>query len=223
MDQPQETSSRIAGDRSAALASVIFAVRNEARNLPRCLASLRGAGEVYLIDSQSTDATVHVARQYGAQVVPFSYQGGWPKKRLWALDNLRLAYDWVLLLDAEQSITPELEAEIRQAIQDSRCDGYSIALRMFFLRRQLKHGGSGFWKLPVFRRGKGRYECRLRQQDASVADMEVHEHVIVSGRTGRLRNPILHHNVESLSRHIQKHDEDSNWEARVWLAPARQP
>ena len=88
---------------------------------------------------------------------------------------------------------------------------------MFFLGRALRHGGAGFYKLSLFRRGKGHFECRLKDQDASMADMEVHEHVVVEGKTARLKNPLLHHNVESLSRYIQKHDEYSNWDARVWL------
>jgi hypothetical protein len=88
---------------------------------------------------------------------------------------------------------------------------------MHFLGRVLRHGGASFWKLALFRRGKGRYECRLRDQDLSMADMEVHEHVVVEGATSRLRSPLIHHNVESLSRYIQKHDEYSNWEARVLL------
>src|SRR5262249_17914320 len=57
-----------------------------------------------------------------------------------------------------------------------------------------------------------------KEQDASMADMEIHEHVVVEGETAHLRNPLLHHNVESLSRYIRKHDEYSNWEAKVWLA-----
>ena len=68
--------------------SVIIAVRNEAKNLPRCLQALRDVGEVYVIDSQSTDDTVEIARSHGAQVVQFHYQGGWPKKRQWAMDTL---------------------------------------------------------------------------------------------------------------------------------------
>ena len=60
-----------------------------------------------VIDSQSTDETVEIARSYGAQVVQFHYQGGWPKKRQWAMDTLPLAYDWILLLDADEMLTPE--------------------------------------------------------------------------------------------------------------------
>jgi glycosyltransferase involved in cell wall biosynthesis len=197
--------------------SVIVAARNEARNLPSCLESLRDVGEVYVIDSQSSDATPEIARTFGAKVVQFHYQGGWPKKRQWAIENLPLAYDWILLVDADESLTPELTEEIRRAIENPDINGYYISLLMYFLGRLLRHGGAGFWKLSLFRRGKGGYECRLKSQDVSMADMEVHEHVVVEGATVRLKNPLVHRNVESLSRYIQKHDEYSNWEAKVWL------
>jgi glycosyltransferase involved in cell wall biosynthesis len=197
--------------------SVIVPVRNEARNLPRCLESLQGVGEVYVIDSQSTDGTEEIARAFGAKVVQFHYSDGWPKKRQWAMDSLPLTYDWVFLVDADEALTPELTAEIQRAIRNPAFDGYYIALRMYFLGRVLRHCGASFQKLSLFRRGKGRFECRLQDQDSSMADMEVHEHVVVEGKTAKLKNPLLHHNVESLSRFIQKHDEYSNWEARVWL------
>ena len=197
--------------------SVIVAARNEEKNLPRCLASLREVGEVYVIDSQSTDATPEIARSFGAKVVQFHYQGGWPKKRQWAMENLSFEYDWILLIDADEALTPELAEEIRSAIRIPDVNGYFISLQMYFLGRRLRHGDASFWKLALFRRGKGRYECRLRDQNPSMADMEVHEHVVVEGRTPRLKRPLIHHNVESLSHYIQKHDEYSNWEARVLL------
>jgi glycosyltransferase involved in cell wall biosynthesis len=197
--------------------SVIIAARNEAKNLPRCLQALKDVGEIYVIDSRSADETVEIARSHGAHVVQFHYQGGWPKKRQWAMNTLSIAYDWILLLDADEVVTPELAEEIRAAIQDPAIDGYSILLRTWFLGRVLRYGDVALWKLSLFRRGKGRYECRLKYQDASMADMEVHEHVVVEGATAKLRNPLIHHNVESLSRYIQKHDEYSNWESRVLL------
>lgn len=201
--------------------TVIIAARNEAHNLRRCLESLKGVGEVYVVDSQSTDETAAIARSYGAEVVQFHYAGGWPKKRQWAMDTLPLAYDWILLLDADEVLTPELCTEIAEAIQNPQVDGYYIALEMYFLGRRLRHSGARFWKLALFRKGRGRYECRLEDQDASMADMEVHEHVVVSGETWKLRNSLVHHNVESLSRYIQKHNEYSNWEARVWVGGNR--
>jgi hypothetical protein len=133
------------------------------------------------------------------------------------MDTLPLAYDWILLLDADEVLTPELAEEIRLAVQNDAANGYFILLRIWFLGRLLHYGDVGLWKMSLFRRGKGRYECRLKNQDASMADMEVHEHVVVEGATARLRNPLIHRNVESLSRYIQKHDEYSNWESRVLL------
>ncbi len=212
---------RLASSADVLPLSVIIPVRNEARNLPRCLEALRAVGEVYVIDSNSSDETAAIARSQGAKVVQFHYAGGWPKKRQWAMDTLPLAYEWILLLDADEVLTAELAEEIRRAIQDPDVNGYYIALQMYFLGRQLRHSGASFWKLSLFRKGCGAYECRLHDQDTSMADMEVHEHVIVRGATRKLRNPLVHHNVESLSRYFQKHNEYSNWEARVWLESGR--
>src|SRR5712691_6151051 len=110
-----EKIAEIAGDRVGKASdllpiSVIIAVRNEAHNLLRCLEALRNCGEVYVVDSHSTDETCSIAAAHGARVMQFDYRGGWPKKRQWALDTLPLAYDWVLLLDADEVMTPGLEA-----------------------------------------------------------------------------------------------------------------
>ncbi|HEX3104189.1 MAG TPA: glycosyltransferase family 2 protein [Terriglobales bacterium] len=196
--------------------SVIIPVRNEGRNLRRCLESLRGAGEVYVIDSQSTDDSAEVARSCGSHVIQFYYRGGWPKKRQWALDMLPLQYEWVLLLDADEALTPALADEIKAAIRNPTVDGYYIGLDMFFLGRRLRHCGASFYKLSLFRHGRGGFECRAQHQDGSMCDMEVHEHVMVSGPTQKLNERLVHRNVESLSRYIQKHNDYSNWEAQVW-------
>ena len=201
--------------------SAIVPVRSEARNLTRCLQSLAGLGEVYVIDSQSTDDTVAIAQSHGAKVVQFHYAGGWPKKRQWAMDTLPLENDWILLLDADEVLTPELTDEIRRALLNPEVNGYFIRLQMYFLGRILRHCGASFWKLSLFRKGRGRFECRLKDQDPSMADIEIHEHVVVNGLVARLRNALIHHNVDSLSRYILKHNEYSNWEARVLLQPER--
>ena len=223
--------------------TVVIAARNEAHNLPRCLESLRGVGEVYVVDSNSSDETAEIARSLGATVIQFTYRGGWPKKRQWAMNSLPFAYDWVLLLDADEVLTSGLREEIGRAVEravgrgqragraagpdrprhrvrairNPGFDGYYISLQMFFLGRALRHGDASFCKMSLFRRGHGHFECRLEDQDTSMCDMEVHEHVVVSGRTARLRNSLSHRNCDSLSRYIRKHDAYSNWEARVWL------
>ena len=195
--------------------TVIIPTRNEARHLSRCLEAARLCSEIYIIDSQSTDETAEIAHTFGAKVVQFRYGGGWPKKRQWALDSLPFENEWVLLLDADEILTPELADEVQRAIRNPMFQGYYVFLRLNFLGRVLRFGDSGFWKLSLFRCGKGHFECRLRDQDDSMGDIEVHEHVVVDGSTGILKNALLHENVETLSRYISKHNEYSNWESRV--------
>jgi hypothetical protein len=88
---------------------------------------------------------------------------------------------------------------------------------MEFLGKKLRFSYPGLKKLVLFKRGKGRYEKRLAEQDASMADMEIHEHIVVDGHIGHLQSPVLHRNYNSLSRYIIKHDEYSNWEANVYM------
>jgi glycosyltransferase involved in cell wall biosynthesis len=196
--------------------SVLIPVRNEARNLPRCLEALQGwTDEIVVADSFSNDGTAEIAESYGAEVVQFAYKGGWPKKRQAILDSFHFRNEWVLLLDADEILLPPLKQEIEAAIKTSAFDGYWLRLEIYFLGRQLRHGDTALWKLSLFRKGKGRYEKRLERQDSSMADMEVHEHVVVDGRTDRLRNPVRHENFNTLDRYIQKHNEYSNWEAHV--------
>jgi cellulose synthase/poly-beta-1,6-N-acetylglucosamine synthase-like glycosyltransferase len=95
--------------------TVVIPTRNEARHLARCLGAIRRFSEVYVVDSQSTDSIVEVARALGAKVVQFHYHGGWPKKRQWALDTLPFENEWVLLLDADEVVTPGLAHEIEEA------------------------------------------------------------------------------------------------------------
>lgn len=202
--------------------SVLIPTRNEANNLPRCLESLGDFEEIWIVDSGSTDGTTDVAVRAGARIVHFDYKGGWPKKRQWALDNLTLRCDWILLLDADEILTAELVAEIREAVKRPQCAGYYIALRTAFLGRTLRYGDTRLWKLALFRKGKGRFEQRLAHQDASMGDIEVHEHVLVDGRTENLREHIVHRNLNSIARYIEKHNEYSNWEARVLVQPPQQ-
>lgn len=199
--------------------SVLIPARNEARNIGRCLAALAGwADEIVVVDSQSTDGTIELAEATGARVLQFHYQGGWPKKRQWALDTYAWRNDWILLLDADEILTDALKAEIEAAIGDANYAGYWLRLQTVFLGRMLAYGDTALWKLSLFRRGRARYEQRLARQDASMSDVEIHEHVIATGPTRRLRSGIRHENWNTLDRYITKHNEYSNWEAGVFLS-----
>lgn len=198
--------------------SVLIATKNEADNLDRCLRAIDAwADEVIVVDSQSTDGTQEVAQSFGARVTQFRYRGGWPKKRQWALDTQDWGNEWILVLDADEILTEPVKREIEDAISRADCDGFWLRFRIVFLGRQLRFGDTELWKLSLFRRDRGQYEKRLEAQDASMADMEIHEHIVVTGHTEKLTNAIRHENVNSIDRYIAKHNEYSRWEAHVLL------
>jgi glycosyltransferase involved in cell wall biosynthesis len=195
--------------------SVIVPIKNEAGNLPRCLDSIRWADEIFVVDSQSTDASVEIAQRHGAQVVQFQFNGSWPKKKNWALENLPFRNEWVFILDADEVLPPEAEREFARAIAEAgETAGYWINRRFMFMRKWLRHSYYPNWNLRLFRHSLGRYE-KLTEADTRSGDNEVHEHVIVRGATNRLRCEMDHYAFPSVEVFIEKHNRYSNWEARV--------
>ena len=197
---------------------VLIPVKNEAGNLPRCLASVRWAAEVWVVDSQSTDGTVAIAEAHGARVVQFAFNGTWPKKKNWALANLPFAHPWVFILDADEVLPSEAEEEFRAIVTapeaQASCAGYWINRRFFFMGQWMRHAYYPNWNLRLFRHALGRYE-KLTELPTGSGDNEVHEHVIVEGPTSRLRSEMEHYAFPSIDVFVEKHNRYSNWEARV--------
>ena len=195
--------------------SVLIPIKNEASNLPRCLACVRWADEIFVVDSQSTDGSIAIAEQNGARVVQFQFNGTWPKKKNWALENLPFRNEWVFILDADEVLPPEAEQEFAQAVaQAGDVAGYWINRRFMFMGKWLRHSYYPNWNLRLFRHSLGRYE-KLTEAETRSGDNEVHEHVIVNGPTGRLRCEMDHYAFPSVEVFVEKHNRYSNWEARV--------
>ncbi len=203
--------------------SVIIPVRNEERNIAACIESVAWAGEIWVVDSHSTDQTIEIAYRYTDRVVQFDYSGGYPRKKNWALETLPFANEWILILDADERVTPELEAEIRKALTESESvDGYYINRKLIFLGRWIKHcGWYPSWNLRLFRHRLGRYE-RLETEDVpNAGDVEVHEHVVLNGRSAYFGNDLLHEDFKSVYHFVERHNRYSNWEARVYYNSLR--
>ncbi len=202
-------------DSAALSVTVLIAVKNEAANLERCLAALAPAARVVVLDSHSTDRTAAIAGAWGAEVVQFDYAGGYPKKRQWALDTVRLTSEWVLLLDADEVVPDELWKEIAEAIQAGDApDAFLITKGFHFLGRRFRFGGFSHSAVLLFRRGRARFE-HLMDDPANAQDMEVHERLVVEGRVGRLRTPLIHEDFKGLQAYIERHNHYSTWEARL--------
>lgn len=163
--------------------SIIIIVKNEESSIQDCLASVAWADEIIVLDSGSTDQTISICKEYTDKV----YETDWPgfgQQKNRALEHA--TKDWVLSIDADERISYDLQTEIKRVIQlPGRHDAYTMPRRSNYCGRYMKH--SGWWPdrvVRLFRRGKARFSDDL-----------VHERVIVNGKTGKLKEPIIHESL----------------------------
>src|SRR5690606_15924279 len=126
-----------------------------------------------------------VAEEHGASVVQFRFNGTYPKKKNWALDTIDFRNEWVLIVDADEVVPPELAEEIARRIESGSADGYELNMKYYFLGRRIRHCGyAECWNLRLFKHRLGRYERMPVAPGARTGDNEAHEHVELSGRVG---------------------------------------
>ncbi len=183
--------------------SVILITKNEEKSIRNCLESIVWANEIIAVDSGSTDNTVAICREYTRKVFFTDWPGFGPQKNR-ALEMT--TSDWVLSLDADERVTPELRAEIQAAIVDS---GSNIAFKMprlsNYCGRYMRH--SGWWPdyvIRLFQRGKAHFSNDL-----------VHERLIVNGPTGTLSKPLIHDSFSNLEDVLHKVNSYSSAGARM--------
>lgn len=172
--------------------SVVVITKNEEANLARCLESVRFADQIVVVDSHSTDRTVEIARIFGARVETIDWAGfGKAKQHALSLAD----GEWVLSIDADEQLSPELAAEIQSIVQsDTSFVGYEMPRLTNFLGKWIRH--CGWYPDPVlrlFRRGKGRF-----------TDDIVHERVMIDGPVGRCHNDLLHFSYPTLDVYFDK-------------------
>lgn len=172
--------------------SVIVITLNEARNIGECLQSVKWADEIVVVDSQSCDKTVEIARQYTDKVYTAEWQG-YSANKNFALQQT--TGDWVLWIDADERVTEALAAEIRHVIAKQPTEnGFEMARRAFFLGRWIKHSG---W-YPG-------YVLRLFRRDcAHFSENFVHEQLELQGTKATLKNDLLHYTDETLEHYLWK-------------------
>jgi glycosyltransferase involved in cell wall biosynthesis len=184
--------------------SVVVCAQDEELNLRTCLDSLTFADAVFVVDGGSTDATTEIAEELGATVVRHAWTG-YAVQKNWALDSLRIKTRWVLFMDADERVTPQLAEEILAVIgsPNGKHAGYYLARKMIFMGRWLRHT---YWypdfNLRLFRFGSGRFEDRL-----------VHERVVLSGSAGYLRNDLIHEDHRPIAAYVARLNRYSTLEA----------
>ena len=188
--------------------SAIVITRDEAGNIGDCLESLAFCDERIVVDCGSSDDTVTIARVNGATVVHHDWEGFGAQKN-YAL--FLASGEWVLSIDADERVTPELAAAIKHAIEEGRADGYEFPRRSSFCGRPLRYSGwHPDYVLRLFRRGKARF-----------TDVIVHERVVCEGPVARLSEPLIHHPVLKLEDAISRIDRYSTASAQALVASGR--
>ena len=184
--------------------SVVITSCNEASNIERCLQPLSEFGEVVLVDSFSNDDTVPIARRLGATVYQRPYRSAAAQKN-WALD--RIKNKWVLILDADEALTPGLLGELKTLDEASAADGYWVYRQSEYLGRAIKYCG---WQrdrvLRLFRTDRGRYD-----------DVHVHEEVDLQGSESSLTHKLVHFPYRHVEQHLEKIQEYSTRGARDYV------
>ncbi|WP_428387481.1 WcaF family extracellular polysaccharide biosynthesis acetyltransferase [Mucisphaera sp.] len=187
---------------------VMIITFNEALNLPHCIGSVRGwAKRVFVVDSGSTDGTVDIARDLGAEVVHHDWEG-YAKQKNWGLNNLPFESEWVLILDADEVITEKLRDRMlevtRPPVDRVPENGFFINRVTYFLDRPIWHCGYyPSWNMRLLKRGRAFYE-----------DRAVHEHMVVADPVGYIDEPMLHNDRRGLEHFIAKHNRYSTLEAQ---------
>jgi glycosyltransferase involved in cell wall biosynthesis len=183
--------------------SILIPTKDEERNLPSTLESLSWADEIIVFDSFSTDQTVALARRFGCQVHQRMFDNFADHKN-WAIRNIPFRNDWILILDADEKVSAELREELR-IICGGKSDfgGYYIARQIWVDGVWLKRGGKyPDYQLRLFRNGRAWYERRI-----------VHEHMVVDGRVGYLKNHLVHIDAKGVQRYIERHNRYAEMEA----------
>jgi glycosyltransferase involved in cell wall biosynthesis len=187
--------------------SLIVITRDAAVDLAACIASAPFVAETVVVDSGSRDDTVAVAQRAGARVVPHAFEGFGPQKDFAVA---QAAHDWVLCLDADERVSPDLSAAIRAlfAAGPPAASAYAIARRNRFLGRWLAHGeGYPDWIVRLFDRRRARWSSD-----------PVHEKVVAQGAVARLRGDLMHASAESIDTYIAKQNRYTTMQAQAMHA-----
>jgi len=185
--------------------TVIILTKNEEKNIEKCIASISSvAKRIIVVDSYSNDATVEIAKNLGADVYEHAFENH-AMQFNWALDNVDLNTEWVMKLDADEELMPQLIDEINDKLDSisEEINGVILRRRVYFMGRWLRHGGKyPELLLRIFRVGHGKSE--LKQMD---------EHLVVTdGKVVTLKNDFCDKNNKSLDWWINKHNWYSNKE-----------
>lgn len=223
--------------------TVLIMTKDEEKNLGRCLDSLQDFYQIIVVDSYSRDRTADIARGKGALLVPFSWNGRYPKKRQWSLHHVPIATEWVLFVDADEVMTDALKDEISKVVipgltgdpeghfPDARSplrqgfagqagagmtevSAYFIYGQPVYAAKMMRHGR---WnnKIVLFRKGMLSFPDVEDEEEINMGEIEGHYQPVVNGKIGQLSSPLIHHGPDDKTAWDEKHARYARWMA--WM------
>lgn len=200
---------------SAIPVSAVVMTRDEAANIGPCLEALAGFAERVVVDSHSGDGTPAIAEAAGARLVPFRWDGRYPKKKEWCRRHLDLAHPWMLYVDADEIVTPALAAEIAGLMRAGpRAAGYVIRARHVFAGRALRFGLQNA-KIALIDRTRAHFPDIADLDAPGGWEVEGHYQPHLDGPVGRLKAPMLHWDRKPVSAWLARHEGYAAWEAHL--------
>lgn len=202
--------------------SVIVLAKNEEAGLGNTLERLKDFDDVIVVDSLSDDRTVEIAREHGARVVDFSWNGQYPKKKQWAVENAGATNEWVLLLDADEFPSTQLLAELvelQESLGASSHGAFDINLLYRFAGRYLRYGHV-VTKRSLLHTGRAAFPVIDDLDAPGIREVEGHYQPATAAPIGKLRNRIVHDDRDPVSSWFARHNRYSDWEAHLRMNSA---
>ena len=201
--------------------SIIIATKNEQKNIVTCLESVSYFSEVIVVDSNSSDKTGLLAKEFGAKVENFSWNGTFPKKRQWIIENIETVNNWVFFLDADERMTVELALEIQNFLLNRNINSYSagrITMRTYINGKPLKFGYK-IRSIKLVRISETNFPIVNDLEAPGMGEIEGHYQPLFTGKVSNLKQKLDHNDLDASSDWYHRHIRYAEWDAWIRSHP----
>lgn len=200
--------------------SVVIFTKNEERNIAQCINSVSNFSQIVVVDSNSSDSTEKIAKSLNVDFYSFNWNGKYPKKRQWSLENISYKNDWIFFLDADERMTAKLSEELMTFMRKSQYSysGGSIAIDYYFAGKRLKFGQK-IRKIVLLHINNSKYPDVEDLGASGMGELEGHYQPLVNGKIRKFKSKIRHNDHDPIATWMTRHVNYAKWEAHLLLHP----
>jgi glycosyltransferase involved in cell wall biosynthesis len=200
--------------------SVVIFTKNEESNIRDCINSVVAFSEVVVVDSISSDKTCDIAKRMGAQIIDFNWNGKYPKKRQWSLENISFQNNWILFLDADERIDQKLTFELENFIKNdsSNFSAGSLPIEYYFAGKKMRFGQRPR-KTVLLRTDYAHFPIIPDLSSQGMGELEGHYQPIVTGKVKKFNSTLIHNDNDLIASWVIRHANYAKWEAYLLVNP----